>query len=118
MKDKIVFLYNVRKIYPSGEDRNTHVDADLDDQETIDYMIKHLQGIFGKKNVIAVEADENVSSKLHKIKDKVYIAFNYSEGLRGNDREAQIPAILENLGIPYTGSSPKTQAVVLDKALT
>jgi D-alanine-D-alanine ligase len=45
--------------------------------------------------------------------------FNISEGL-GNQRsrEAQVPAILEMLDIPYSGSDPQCLAICLDKALT
>lgn len=47
------------------------------------------------------------------------IVFNISEG-RGSfrSREAQVPAILEMLGIPYSGSDPQTLAICLDKPLT
>ena len=45
--------------------------------------------------------------------------FNISEGL-GNyrSRESQVPAVLEMLGIPYSGSDPLTLAVCLEKPLT
>jgi D-alanine-D-alanine ligase len=42
--------------------------------------------------------------------------FNFAEGVGiGRCREARVPAILEMLGIPYTGSDPLTLAVTLDK---
>jgi D-alanine-D-alanine ligase len=52
-------------------------------------------------------------------KEKVDLVFNIAEGL-GNyrSREAQIPGILEMLGIPYTGSDPLALAVSLDKSIT
>ena len=45
--------------------------------------------------------------------------FNICEGL-GNykSREAQVPSILEMLGLPYSGSDPLCLAVCLDKPLT
>jgi len=45
--------------------------------------------------------------------------FNISEGL-GNfrSREAQVPSVLEMLGIPYSGSDPLTLAISLEKPLT
>jgi D-alanine-D-alanine ligase len=51
--------------------------------------------------------------------EQVDIVFNFSEG-RGNyrSREAQVPAVLEMLDIPYTGSDPLTLAVCLDKPIT
>jgi D-alanine-D-alanine ligase len=45
-----------------------------------------------------------------------HIVFNIAEGLHGVSREAQIPAILELLQIPYTGSDPLTLAICLDKS--
>jgi D-alanine-D-alanine ligase len=52
-------------------------------------------------------------------KEKVDLVFNISEGL-GNyrSREAQIPSVLEMLGIPYSGSDPQCLAICLDKPLT
>src|SRR5438874_44016 len=42
--------------------------------------------------------------------------FNFAEGEGiGRAREARVPAVLEMLGIPYTGSDPLTMAVTLDK---
>ncbi len=51
--------------------------------------------------------------------ENVDIVFNIAEG-RGSyrSREAQIPAILEMLDIPYTGSDPQCLAVCLDKLMT
>jgi D-alanine-D-alanine ligase len=45
-------------------------------------------------------------------------AFNIAEGIRGEAREAQIPAMLEMLGIPYSGSGVTTLAITLDKRRT
>jgi D-alanine-D-alanine ligase len=49
---------------------------------------------------------------------RVDIVFNMAEGLGSRSREAQVPAVLEAFGIPYTGSDPLTMAVCLDKAMT
>ncbi len=48
----------------------------------------------------------------------VDFVFNIAEG-RGNypAREAQVPSVLEMLGIPYSGSDPLCLAICLDKAL-
>ena len=47
------------------------------------------------------------------------LVFNIAEGL-GNyrSREAQVPSVLEMLGIPYSGSDPLTLSVCLEKPLT
>lgn len=53
------------------------------------------------------------------LQNKVDFVFNIAEG-QGNyrAREAQIPSILEMLGIPYSGSDPQCLAICLDKPLT
>jgi D-alanine-D-alanine ligase len=45
------------------------------------------------------------------------LVFNFAEGSgSGRSREARVPAVLEMLGIPYTGSDPLTLATTLDKS--
>lgn len=46
------------------------------------------------------------------------IVFNMVEGLEGVNRESHLPAMLEALGIPFTGSDPLTLSICLDKART
>ena len=50
---------------------------------------------------------------------QIDLVFNIAEG-RGiyRSREAQVPSVLEMLGIPYTGSDPQCLAICLDKPLT
>jgi D-alanine-D-alanine ligase len=66
--------------------------------------------------VVLIEADLDAYERLRT--GGIDFVFNIAEGLRGEDREAQIPAILEMLGIPYTGSGPLTLAICLHKAKT
>jgi D-alanine-D-alanine ligase len=53
------------------------------------------------------------------LKVKPDLVFNIAEGL-GNyrSREAQLPSVLEMLGIPYSGSDPLTLSVCLEKPIT
>jgi D-alanine-D-alanine ligase len=67
-------------------------------------------------NVNMIEADQDAYFKFLEVKPD--IVFNITEGFNGISREAQIPAILDMLGIPYTGSDPLTLATCLDKART
>lgn len=48
----------------------------------------------------------------------VDLVFNIAEGTHGEHRESQVPAILESLGVPFTGSNSVTLALALDKAKT
>ena len=46
------------------------------------------------------------------------LCFNIAEGLGGDGREAQVPALLEMMRVPYTASRVLTSAVALDKTMT
>ncbi len=46
------------------------------------------------------------------------LVFNIAEGLHGFGREAQVPALLDAFGIPYTFADPLTAALTLHKGLT
>jgi D-alanine-D-alanine ligase len=61
-----------------------------------------------------IEANEDAFETLRRVRPA--FVFNIAEGLDGVSREAQIPAMLELLGIPYLGSDPLTLALCLDKA--
>lgn len=87
--------------------------AEWDTWETIN-SIKSALEIYHE--VILVEANEFAFEKLRETSPD--IVFNFAEGLKGISREAQIPAMLDMLGIPYTGSDPLTLATCLDKART
>jgi len=65
---------------------------------------------------IFIQADCNLPYALQEIKPD--ICFNSAEGLGGDAREAQTPALLELLRIPYTASRLLTNAIALDKTLT
>jgi len=115
-KLRVAFLYNVRHHYPDPHDLRNQCEVDYDDPQTIDAMLSHLTDC--GFSVLPIEADENAYTQLRDKRSTIDIAFNYSEGLNGLDRECHIPAILEMLQIPYTGSRPLTQAIVLNKGLT
>lgn len=63
--------------------------------------------------VTLIEADADAYERL--CTSGVDLVFNVAEGMRGADRESQIPAMLEMLGIPYTGSGPLSLALCLHK---
>jgi D-alanine-D-alanine ligase len=63
-----------------------------------------------------LEGDITLYDSLRQVKPD--ICFNICEGHFGDGREAQIPAILEMLRIPYTGSRVLTLALTLDKPMT
>jgi len=61
-----------------------------------------------------VEANNEAFTKLNELKPD--IVFNFAEGLTGVNRESHIPAMLEMLELPYSGSDPLTLGICLDKS--
>lgn len=110
----IAFLYNVRHDYKDSTDYRKQLERDFDDPVTTKWQIHHLKSL--GFNVIPVEANEKAYFKLFRLRSKIDLVFNVAEGIYGKDRELQMPAILEMLQIPYTGSSPLTHAFSLNKA--
>jgi D-alanine-D-alanine ligase len=88
--------------------------ADFDHIETIDHIRRAIEGD-GHETTFLV-ADESLPQTLRKSNPD--ICFNIAEGLGGDAREAHVPALLEMLHIPYTGSRVLTNAISLDKTLT
>ncbi len=114
MVKNIAFIYNVRHKYPDPNDPRAQLETDFDDPETIEWMIKHFKKT--GYNVIPIEANEDAYEKLKKNKKKIDLVFNYSMGIYGKDRYAHLPAMLEMLQLPYTGPSPLSEALLLNKA--
>lgn len=112
---RIAFIFNIRHSKPSLKNKKAIEEAEFDSPETIRGIAKALKKLGHK--VFLIEANENAYLKLKRLKKKIDFAFNIAEGY-GIDREAQIPAILEMLKIPYLGSKPLTQAICLNKAKT
>jgi len=88
--------------------------VEFDDMNTINSIKNALES--GGHEVILIEANKDAYEKLKN--SKLDFVFNFSEGLHGNSRESQIPAMLEMLQIPYTGSDVLTLALALDKTRT
>jgi D-alanine-D-alanine ligase len=101
---------------PSNYSRESGDDtfAEFDAPSTVQAIKKAL--LNRCDSVEVVEADENAYEKLRR--GNFDFAFNIAEGIRGEAREAQIPAMLEMLGIPYSGSGVTTLAITLDKRRT
>lgn len=104
-------VYNLKKgIVSDTED----IEAEYDSYDTIE-AIKEAFTAAGIK-VELIEADSGFLDRLKNT--SVDIVFNIAEGTSGRGREAQVPAILNFLGIPYSGSDETTLCLALDKALT
>jgi D-alanine-D-alanine ligase len=107
---RIGFTYNMKRVdSKAGDD----AEAEYDSPDTI-ASISDAIASFGHA-VVHLEATPDLPRLLAEA--DVDLVFNIAEGLMGRNREAQVPALCELLGIPYTGSDSATLAIALDKAL-
>lgn len=95
-------------------DRSDDTQAEFDEPETIEAIKRALNK--GGFEPVVLEATKGFPEKLKE--ERPDFVFNIAEGVSGRSREAQIPAILDYYGVPYTGSDAAALAVALDKALT
>ncbi|MFH2101987.1 MAG: hypothetical protein ABIJ39_01340 [Chloroflexota bacterium] len=112
---KVAVLANIKERgKPLPADVPPDAGADYDYIETIDHIRAAIES--GGHKTVFIPADGNLPSALKQA--KADICFNIAEGMGGDAREAQIPALLEMFRIPYTGSRVLTNAISLDKTLT
>ena len=88
--------------------------AEFDRQQTIEAIADALEAEGHK--VYFIPANNALPEALMKISP--HICFNIAEGISGDGREAQVPALCELLGIPYTASQVVANAVSLNKTMT
>jgi len=113
MKLRVGITYNLKKDFSQRENQPIDFLEEFDSEETIDAIRKVLEG--EGHEVIKLGGDTGLIDRLREA--SVDIVFNIAEGLQGRNREAHIPALLEFLNIPYTGSDPLTLSLTLDKAM-
>lgn len=103
--------YNLKKgIAAATED----AEAEYDNIETIEA----LESVFGKAGLKTVRLEQDAHFMTKVMDARPDFVFNIAEGIGGRSREGQVPAMLDILGIPYSGSDTTTLCVALDKALT
>ena len=109
---RVGFAYNVKRILPTP-DAVEDSEAEYDSPETLQ-AIREAIASWGHE-VVDLEATPELPSVL--VSTPLDLVFNIAEGLKGRNRESQVPALLELLDIPYTGSDPATLSIALDKGL-
>ncbi|HVP67427.1 MAG TPA: ATP-grasp domain-containing protein [Anaeromyxobacteraceae bacterium] len=109
---KVGFAFNVKRIHPDPAGDQDE-EAEYDAPETLQ-AIREAIASYGHE-VVDLEATSDLPLVL--ASTPVDLVFNIAEGFRGRSRESQVPALLELLDIPYTGSDPAALSVSLDKAL-
>lgn len=109
---KIALVYNLKKSKTEAEPLDYF--SEFDSIQTIESIAGALR--LGGHQVSLVEADRNFPDWIRT--NKVDMVFNVAEGsFGGSSREAQVPAILDFLKVPYTGSGVLASALSMDKAM-
>ncbi|MFH1450791.1 MAG: ATP-grasp domain-containing protein [archaeon] len=108
---RIALVYNGRPGGESWTDLKTDDYLEFDSDETITAMQQAISS--AGHEVDKINADHDAYEKLRG--GNFDFVFNYAEGLHGESRESHIPAILEMLKIPYSGSGVLSFALALDK---
>lgn len=116
MMHTIGVVFNLKKDFP-GLACKAHTVPDLaaecEEEETVDMLSSSLARIGEKVMLFPHKAD--LLERLDEARPD--IVFNIAEGWAGRNRESLIPALLELLEIPYTGSDALTLGIALDKAM-
>jgi D-alanine-D-alanine ligase len=115
---RVAVLANLRinaPTYPGMPEDRWH---DLDSEKTPHAIAEVLRraGHEAEFFEASIRAPFNLIERLREYQPD--ICFNFSESHFGDGRESQVPAILEMMQIPYTGSKLTSLAVALDKPMT
>ncbi len=111
---RVALLYNAKEHAPKTE--GLPLDK-YDELDSLEYVRAYAEALRSAGHtVFSAEGGPGLAGKL--ARRKVDICFNTCEGHRGDSREAQVPALLEMLGLPYTGARVMALAITLDKAMT
>ena len=113
-KFRVAVLANLKVNAPKFEGMAEDQWDDLDSEKTIDALLNAIRS--GGHHCEFLEGNISLFDTIRKFQPD--ICFNICEGHFGDAREAQVPAILEMLRIPYTGSKVLTLALALDKPMT
>lgn len=109
---RIAITYDLKEEALVDPDLPDDLQEEFDSPATIEAIATVLRSL-GHKVVLLGDGPEMLQRLL---KDPPDFVFNFAEGHGiARSREARVPAVLELLDIPYTGSDPLTMAVTLDK---
>ena len=111
---RVALLYNLQHTAMLDPDAPPDALAEYPTQQTVDavYAALATEG----HEVIPLEADLSLLDTIRRVNPD--ICYNMARGIDGRDRQSQVPALLEMLNIPFTGSGVMGHAIALDKAAT
>lgn len=109
---KIALTYNLKK---KDSSKPEDYFSEFDSEETINAIISAIRTKGHSVEAVDVEYPHLIS---YFKKNHVDMVFNIAEGKRSKFRESEVPAVLDYLNIPYTGSDTFSLALAMNKALT
>jgi len=109
---KVALTYNLKK-----KDDTLPADyfSECDSKDTIEAIVSALSS---KGHIVEPLEAERPNLVSYFRANRVDMVFNIAEGRQSRLRESEVPALLDYLKIPYTGSNTFSLALALNKALT
>jgi len=112
---KIGLAYDLKDTFIRTSSSPEDALEEYDSPETVEAISAEIESL--GHSVIKLDGGREFISNI--LQNEADFVFNISEGLGTyRSREAQVPAVLEMLGIPYSGSDPQCLALCLDKPMT
>jgi D-alanine-D-alanine ligase len=111
---RIAVLHNLKKHAMAERAVPADAFAELDSETNVAAYAEALRA--AGHHVTGLDGNADLVRHLRRL--KVDICFNTCEGYHGDAREAQVPALLEMIGMPYTGGKVTCLANTLDKSVT
>jgi len=107
----ITLIFNLKK---KEENKPDDYCSEYDSEKTVFSIAEAIKKSGHEVSLVDAREDLFAYFKNHKTE----LVFNIAEGNGTKLRESEVPAILDILDIPYTGSGVMTMALALNKALT
>src|SRR4051794_15598361 len=109
---RVGLTFDLKTDPPPGSDLPDDFQEEFDSPATVEAIASVLR----RRGHEVIPLGDGPEMLRRLLDDPPDFVFNFAEGQGiGRCREARVPAVLEMLGIPYTGSDPLTLAVTLDK---
>ena len=111
---RVALAYDTPLPVNAGNGRPEDMGAEYEDATAIEGLMASIAA--NGHEVVELVLDQHFAERVTALRPD--LVFNIAEGVRGPTRESIVPAWLDHMGVPYTGSDGLTLALTLDKALT
>lgn len=108
------FTYDAKADYVLGPGDHPDKYAEFDSEQTLTEIAGAISS--GGHHVVRIGHVKNLLPRLQ-AGERWDIVFNIAEGVKGRNRESQVPLLLELFDIPYTGSDALTMGICQDKTV-